>query len=224
MQHGETWGPVLARVHGRYATRTVEFEEPSLEAALSAIGAAGRGGAVVGYSMGGRLALRAALLDPQAYRALVLIGATPGIAEEGLRRSRRAADEDLATWMEDARIDAVVDYWESQPVFATQSPDLVHRQRAGRLSHDPATLARMLRATGQGAVEPVWDDLHRLTMPVLAVAGELDAKYADIAERMAQTLPQGRAALVPGAGHAAHMERPEEFSALLLDFLDQHLG
>jgi 2-succinyl-6-hydroxy-2,4-cyclohexadiene-1-carboxylate synthase len=224
MQHGETWAPVLARVVGHYATTTVEFETPTLAASLEAIRAAGAGGVLVGYSMGGRLALRAALADSGAYRALVLVGATPGIEDEGLRRSRRAADDDLAAWMETARIDAVVDHWQAQPVFATQSPELVAQQRRGRVAHDPRQLAAMLRATGQGALDPVWDDLPRLTMPVLAVAGEFDSKYADIALRMADALPHGRAALIPGAGHAAHMEQPDAFADLLLDFLDEHLG
>jgi 2-succinyl-6-hydroxy-2,4-cyclohexadiene-1-carboxylate synthase len=174
--------------------------------------------------MGGRLALRAAVNEPSAYRGLVLVGATPGIEDDALRRSRRAADAGLADWMAEAGIDAVVDYWEAQAVFATQDAELVTRQRAGRLSHQPQQLARMLRATGQGAVEPVWDELYKLTMPVLAVAGELDDKYAEIAERMAAELPLGHVAFVPGAGHAAHLERPQVFGDLLLDFLDEHFG
>jgi 2-succinyl-6-hydroxy-2,4-cyclohexadiene-1-carboxylate synthase len=202
----------------------VDFATPTLDASLAAIRDAGRGGVVVGYSMGGRLALRAVLREPRAYRALVLVGATPGIEDDALRRSRRAADDDLAAWMADSRIDAVVDHWETQAVFATQDHDLVAHQRAARLSHDPVQLARMLRATGQGALEPVWDQLPRLTLPVLAVAGELDDKYAGVAERMADAMPLGRAVLVPGAGHAAHLEQPEVFSDLLLDFLDEHLG
>ena len=224
MQRGDTWGPVLTRVRRRYRTATVEFDEPALEASLAAIRAAGRDGVLVGYSMGGRLALRAALRDPAAYRALVLLGATPGIENDARRRQRRAADDELADWMEGAPITAIVDHWESQPVFAGQSWDLVERQRRGRLSHQPKKLAAMLRATGQGVLEPVWDDLDRLEMPVLAVAGESDDKYVQIAQRMAERLPLGRSAVIAGAGHAAHLQRPDEFSDLLLDFLDEHLG
>jgi 2-succinyl-6-hydroxy-2,4-cyclohexadiene-1-carboxylate synthase len=224
MQHGDTWAPVMSRVRRRWPTTTVEFETPSLEASLDAIARAARGGVVVGYSMGGRLALRAVLREPWSYRALVLLGATPGIEEEGQRRSRKAADDELASWMETAGIQAIVDHWERQPVFATQAPDLVERQRRGRMSHEPARLAAMLRATGQGVLPPVWHELHRLTMPVLAVAGERDDRYAQIAERMAREVPRGQAALVSDAGHAAHLEQPDEFSDLLLDFLDQHLG
>jgi 2-succinyl-6-hydroxy-2,4-cyclohexadiene-1-carboxylate synthase len=161
MQRGDSWAPVRTRVGRRYPTTSVEWDTPTLQACLQAIRGAGRGGVLVGYSMGGRLALRAALNDPRAYRALVLVGATPGIEDHALRRSRRAADDELAGWMERSGIDAVVDHWENQPVFATQSPELVHRQRRGRLSHQPQQLARMLRATGQGVLEPVWERLPR---------------------------------------------------------------
>ena len=202
----------------------MEFDTPTLEAGLDAIAGAGRGGVVVGYSMGGRLALRAVLREPRVYRALVLVGATPGIEDEQRRRSRRAADDELADWMECASIHAIVDHWENQPVFATQSLDVVERQRRGRLSHQPARLAAMLRATGQGALPPVWNQLGRLVLPLLAVAGERDDRYAQIAQRMAREVPIGQAALVPGAGHAAHLEQPDEFSDLLLDFLDEHFG
>jgi 2-succinyl-6-hydroxy-2,4-cyclohexadiene-1-carboxylate synthase len=224
MQRGEAWAPVAARVAPHYHPVLVDWAEPTLEASVAAIVAAGTGGAVVAYSMGGRIALHAALAHRAAFRALVLVGATPGIEDEALRRSRRAADDDLAAWMAGERIDRVVDHWESQTVFASQDPALVAAQRAGRLSHDPRVLARMLRATGQGALEPLWHRLPDIAAPVLAVAGEHDAKYAEVAERMARKIPRGRAAIVPGAGHAAHLEQPEAFADLLLPFLDEHLG
>jgi 2-succinyl-6-hydroxy-2,4-cyclohexadiene-1-carboxylate synthase len=224
MQRGDAWAPVAARIARRWRAAFVDFTEPTLDASVRAVGSACPGGAAVGYSMGGRIALHAALRDPAAFRALVLVGATPGIEDDGARRSRRAADESLAAWMEGERIDAVVDHWESQAVFGTQNDELVAAQRVGRLSHDPRQLAAMLRATGQGTLEPVWDRLGELTIPVLAVAGEDDDKYASIAARMAGALPNGRAALIAGAGHAAHLEQPEAFSELLADFLEEHLG
>jgi 2-succinyl-6-hydroxy-2,4-cyclohexadiene-1-carboxylate synthase len=174
--------------------------------------------------MGGRIALHAAARHPRAFRALVTVGATAGIEDEAARRSRRAADESLAEWMEGARIDAIVEFWESQAVFATQDDDLVIAQRPARLEHDPRALAAMLRATGQGALEPLWGRLGEIVVPVLAIAGEHDEKYAAAAERMAAELPHGSVAIVPGAGHAAHLERPELVAELVGDFLDEHLG
>jgi 2-succinyl-6-hydroxy-2,4-cyclohexadiene-1-carboxylate synthase len=223
MQRGDSWGPVLPHVRRRYRTATIDFDTPTLEGCLAAIRAA-RADVLAGYSMGGRLALRAALAEPSAYRALVLVGATPGIENERRREERRAADDELADWMETAPIAHVVNHWENQRVFVTQSWDLVERQRRGRLSFQPRYLARMLRATGQGVLPPVWDELSKLRMPVLAIAGESDDKYAQIAERMAAALPDGHAAIVPRAGHAAHLEQPEAVAELVLAFLDEHLG
>lgn len=224
MQRGDAWAPVIAHVRGCYRATTVEFGDPTLEACLDAIAHVGDGCVLVGYSMGGRLALRAALREPRAYRALVLLGATPGIESDEQRSNRRAADNELADWMERSPMQAIADHWENQPIFATQDRTLTDRQRRGRLSHEPKWLAALLRATGQGVLPPVWDELERLRMPVLAVAGERDDKYAQIAERMADRLQAGSWALVPGAGHAAHLEEPDAFADLLLDFLDEHLG
>lgn len=224
MQRGEAWAPVASRIAERRRVALVDFGEPALDASIEAILAAAAGGAVVAYSMGGRIALHAAARHPGAFRALILVGATPGIDQEPLRRSRRDADEDLAAWIEGEEIERVVDHWESQAVFSSQEPRLVAEQRAGRLSHDPRALARILRATGQGVLDPLWERLHEISLPVLAVAGERDAKYAAAAERMAAALPRGRAAIVPGAGHAAHLEQPAAFGDLLVQFLDEHLG
>ena len=224
MQPADAWGPIAARVKRNWDTQLVDLREPSLDASVAAIRRACRGGVVVAYSMGGRLVLHAAVRHPVAFRALVLVGATPGIDEPALRRSRHAADEDLASWMERSTIDAIVEHWEQQPVFATQDAELRARQRPGRLAHDPATLAAMLRATGQGTLPSLWDRLPEITIPVLAVAGERDAKYAHTAQRMAERLPRGRSAIIAGTGHAPQLEQPELFGDLLLEFLDEHLG
>ena len=224
MQRGGSWLPVAGRVARRRHTALVDFTEPSLDACVAAVHDACRGGAVVAYSMGGRIALNAAVRHPRSARALVLVSATPGIEDDNKRRSRRAADEALADWMESERIDAIVDFWESQPIFGTQDADLVIEQRAARLQHEPHALAAMLRATGQGAVDPLWHRLVEIDVPVLAIAGERDTKYAEVAQRMADELPYGSAAIVPDAGHAVHLEQPDLVGELVSDFLDQHLG
>lgn len=223
MQRGDAWGQVAGRVARRRRARLVDFVTPALDACTDAIADAAAGGAAVAYSMGGRLTLHAAVDRPSAFRAMVLVGATPGIEDDAVRRSRRAADESLAAWIDRAPIHEVVAFWESQPVFESQSPSLVAAQRRGRLSFDPRHLAALLRVAGQGSLEPLWDRLGDLTLPVLLVAGGLDDKYAEIAREMAAVLPFASTAIVPGAGHAPQLERPAEFSELVLPFLDQHL-
>jgi 2-succinyl-6-hydroxy-2,4-cyclohexadiene-1-carboxylate synthase len=179
---------------------------------------------LVGYSMGGRLALKAALRRPGKFGALVLVGTSAGIEDAGARAQRRIADEELAGWIERHTIEQFAERWEAQPVFASQSPELVNAQRPGRLAHEPARLARLLRSAGQGMFEPVWHDLERIDCPVLAVAGELDTTYADASFRIAERVKHGRARLIAGAGHAPQLERPDEFAGVLLDFLDEHFA
>jgi pimeloyl-ACP methyl ester carboxylesterase len=109
-------------------------------------------------------------------------------------------------------------------VFETQPAALREWQRPGRLSHDPRLLAELLRSAGQGALPPVWERLHTLRSPVLLTAGEQDRRYAAAAGRMADRLPAARVKLIPDAGHAPQLEAPDEFVALLAEFLDEHLG
>jgi pimeloyl-ACP methyl ester carboxylesterase len=85
-------------------------------------------------------------------------------------------------------------------------------------------LAHLLRSAGQGALPGIWDELARLEIPLLALAGERDERYVSAARRIALLAPRGDARPVMGAGHAAHLERPEAVAELLLQFLDQHLG
>lgn len=225
MQRGDAWAPVAGRLAERYPSTRLDFGSHDFEARLGEIAAACPAGSVpVGYSMGGRLALHAALRDPGRYGAVVLVGASPGIEDEDEREERAAADAELAAWIESERIEAVVARWERNPVFGTQPPELVDAQRPGRLSHDPHDLARLLRSAGQAACPPAWDRLGELRCPLLAIAGERDSRYARAARRMAAQAPHGVAAVVPGAGHAPHLEDPAGTAALLGEFLDEHLG
>jgi 2-succinyl-6-hydroxy-2,4-cyclohexadiene-1-carboxylate synthase len=181
---------------------------------------------VVGYSMGGRVALALAVAHAEKVATLALIGASPGLAGEAERGERRAADEALAASIESDGIECFVDRWEAQPLFATQAIrlDAGTREalRRARLAHDPAGLAASLRGMGTGTMRPLHDDLHRLGMPVLLMAGADDGKFRQIAADMAACLPDARVVVVPGAGHAAHLERPDVVHAELAAFVAAH--
>jgi 2-succinyl-6-hydroxy-2,4-cyclohexadiene-1-carboxylate synthase len=151
---------------------------------------------------------------------VVTVGATAGIDEAPLRVARAEADEKLASWIEAASMEDVVSLWERQPLFADQSDALVEAQRPGRLSQEQRSLALLLRTAGQGALEPVWHELSQLELPVLAIAGARDDGYTRAAKRIASTAPNGRAAIVGDAGHAPHLQRPDEVARLLTEFLD----
>lgn len=168
---------------------------------------------VLGYSMGGRLALHLALEAPERVRALVLVGATPGLADAEARRRRVSEDAERARRLE-ADYPAFVADWENLPLFATQralAAETRERIDAIRRSHDPAALAAALRFLGTGSQDPLHERLSSLTMPILWVVGEYDAKFRAIADAVRPLLPQAQFTVLPYAGHAAHLERPSAF-------------
>ena len=222
MQRGDAWRPVAELLPERYPSTMLDHSEHSFEGRLREIGESGAD-VLVGYSLGGRLALRAALRSPESVRALVLVGSTAGIEEGPLRVARAEADEKLASWMEAMPIEDIVGLWERQPLFADQPDALVDEQRPGRLSHDPRSLALLLRTAGQGVLEPVWHELRSLELQLLALAGVRDDGYTRAAKRIGSTAPNGRVAIVENAGHAPHLQRPDEVAALIAEFLDSAL-
>jgi 2-succinyl-6-hydroxy-2,4-cyclohexadiene-1-carboxylate synthase len=225
MQRGEAWEPIAARLAQRYRSVCVDFATWTFgERLQELLAAAPPGAAVVAYSMGGRLALHAALREPDRFAALVLVGVSAGIEDQGERDDRRRADESLAEWIERRSIEEVVSRWEAQAVFSGQAPDVRDLQRPGRLSHDPRNLAQLLRSGGQGVLAPVWNRLAEIRSPVLLTAGEHDLRYTDAARRMAAAIPGARVKLISDAGHAPQLEAPDNFEHVLLEFLDEHLG
>jgi 2-succinyl-6-hydroxy-2,4-cyclohexadiene-1-carboxylate synthase len=220
MQPAEAWAPVAEVLGRRNETHLLEHAEHSFEGRLAEIAAVGEGAVVVGYSLGGRLGLRAVLRDPERYAGVVTLGSTAGIDDPATRSARAEADDRLASWMETAPIESIVAVWERQPLFADQSEALVEAQRPGRLRQDPRHLAALLRSAGQGVLEPVWHQLLGLELPALALAGARDEAYCAAARRIADTAPRGRAAIIEDAGHAAQLQRPQEVARLLADFAD----
>jgi 2-succinyl-6-hydroxy-2,4-cyclohexadiene-1-carboxylate synthase len=220
MQRGDAWRPVAELLPESYPSALLDHREQSFEGRLREIAAAGEGRVLAGYSLGGRLGLRAALREPGRYAGLVTVSTTAGIDEPAARSARAEADERLAAWIEASPIDDVVSVWERQPLFADQSEALVEQQRSGRLSHDPAGLALLLRTAGQGMLEPVWHELVRLELPLLAIAGGRDDGYVRAARRIAETAPRAREAIVEEAGHAPQLQQPEEVARLIAEFLE----
>lgn len=179
---------------------------------------------LLGYSMGGRVALRLVVDAPQRVRTLILESASPGITPAAAREARREADDALAARINREGIEAFVDYWENIPLFASQRqlPDEVRAGvRQQRLRSDPIGLANSLRGLGAGVGEPLFDRLASIDVPTLLVAGELDLKYCELAELMARSIPSASLALIPGAGHTVHLEQTEAFDQVVREFLDR---
>jgi 2-succinyl-6-hydroxy-2,4-cyclohexadiene-1-carboxylate synthase len=167
---------------------------------------------VVGYSMGGRVALHAALNWPERIARLVLISTTAGIEDVAVREARRMRDAALASELESSGdVAAFIDRWLKNPMF-----DDVRGTKAERLANTPEGLASSLRLTGAGSQDPLWDRLAELPMPVLVMAGANDPRFVASGSRIANGVRHGVLALVPGAGHAAPLVRPR-LSALLVE-------
>jgi len=169
----------------------------------------------LGYSMGGRLALAAAVRSTVPMRGLVLESASPGLADDAERARRRSSDEGWARDLETDGMVAFVDLWLAQPLFASQRMlplEIRERERERRLRQDPATLAAVLRGFGTGSQPSFWPDLAGLDVPVLLVTGGLDEKFERTADAMAARLSRARRSSVPGVGHAGHLEAPIEWA------------
>ena len=176
----------------------------------------------LGYSLGGRTALQLVVDHPEAVETLILEGASPGIADDEERAARVRSDEAMAERIERDGVEAFVDTWEQVPLFASQLALPAETRaaiRATRAANTATGLANSLRGMGAGAQEPVLDRLAAIACPTLLIAGELDTKYVEIAGDMACTMPDATMHAIEGAGHAAHLERPEAFQRPLLEFL-----
>jgi 2-succinyl-6-hydroxy-2,4-cyclohexadiene-1-carboxylate synthase len=193
-----------------------------LEAVLDACGV--DKATVLGYSMGGRLALHFALDTPHRVEALILESASPGLEDPRERDSRVEADNALADRIEREGIEAFVDYWQSIPLFASQSGlpvEIFEAQRNRRLGQTPTGMAHSLRGMGAGRQSYLMARLGEIETPTLLLAGALDERYARLAEAMGLLIRDSRVKIIAKAGHAAHLEQPDVFIAAVERFLTE---
>jgi len=174
---------------------------------------------LLGYSMGGRLALHWAIAHPERIRRLILVGASPGLATPEERDERRLADATLADFIRTRGLEAFFNYWHNQTFF---QPMLgLPKERlapilACRAQNDPEGLAISLENIGTGTLPSLWHRLKEIRFPVDLVTGEHDAKFARLALKMGAHLPKARHSMIEGAGHAVHLEKPADLAMLLL--------
>jgi len=222
-----SWGPIGDRLAGGHEVITLDAPGHGAAADWAAdlwdgareMGRAAGRATYIGYSMGGRFALHLALEEPDLVTRLVLISTSAGIGDPDERAQRRHHDEVLAQRVEREGVEAFVTWWLDQPMWATLAPHAAGG--ADRLANTPAGLASSLRLAGAGTQEPLWDRLGELAMPVLIIAGGLDARYVAAAARLGEAIPRSEVTIVSGAGHACHLERPDEVAAVVGSWLDR---
>ena len=184
-----------------------------------------KGSVLMGYSMGGRLALQLAVSYPEHFAALIVIGGTPGIEDVKLRHERSQWDLQQAQRLVTEGTRTFYEYWRTLPIIASQSSipqkvfePMVHR----RLNQDPTMLGLSMIHFGTGTMPNCWSKLKLLTMPILLVVGESDQKYRLIAESMLTTLPNGKISIIQRAGHCAHLENIAHSCTEIQRFLRQN--
>lgn len=197
-------------------------ESMTLDQAAAAITDIANGGTLIGYSMGARMSLMAALLSPHSFSRLVLISGTAGLDSEEERQQRRDSDEKLAQHIEEIGVENFIDEWLSNPLFAGLSRD--NARIEDRLTNTARGLATSLRLCGTGNQPPLWDSLHTLTMPVFLIAGDKDPKFCALAQRMHSLLPNSELHIHTGVGHTVHLEDTAGCAAALNEWLRRTEG
>ncbi|MBJ7983391.1 2-succinyl-6-hydroxy-2,4-cyclohexadiene-1-carboxylate synthase [Bacillus cereus] len=177
---------------------------------------------VLGYSMGGRLAITMACLYPGYVRSILLENCTAGLESEEERKERKEKDERLADKIEQEGIRNFVSMWENIPLFETQqrlAQNVKEAVRKERLANNPTGLANSLRGMGTGAQPSWWNELQTLKMPVLLLNGESDEKFFRLLKNIEKCIPRANFVKIDGAGHAIHVEQPEKFDTIVKGFL-----
>lgn len=173
---------------------------------------------LVGYSMGGRVALSYAARYPSGIEHLILESASPGLMDEEQRTIRKQADDTLAEKILANGIESFVNKWENIPLFASQKslPAEVQQEiRSERIQQREIGLANSLRGMGTGVMPELWGKLNTLTMPVTLVTGKLDEKFIQLNNEMQERIEKANHLIIPAVGHAIHVENPTKFATIV---------
>lgn len=227
-QNSRCWGDFGDRCARSFDARAVDlpghgwsgYDDADLTRAGRLVVEAGGPAHYLGYSMGGRMLLHAALQDTLGeIRSLILVGATAGIESEAERAERRVKDDRLAARVLEIGTPAFVNEWLQNPMFAGLTPETSHQVK--RYENAPDGLAASLRNRGTGSQASLWGHLHQLRMPVLVIAGTADQKFTEIGQRMVESIGSNARFVNIDGGHAVHLENPAVTAAVVASWGEQ---
>ncbi len=178
---------------------------------------------LVGYSLGGRVALQAVLSHPDRFRGLVLESTSAGIEDEEERRKRLQDDEAVAARLCETDMRSFLTEWYRQPLFASLPPETVAGIIDRKEHNDPSRLAQAVVRLSPGRQPSLWDRVSSWNKPTLIVAGDRDEKYRALATRLAGQMRKSVLQIIPEAGHIVHLENNAAFVAALKSFLDAYI-
>ena len=173
---------------------------------------------LLGYSMGGRLALNWALNHPERVQKLILIGASPGIADDTESAERLKGDQALAHFIRIHGVPPFIKYWNGKTFFRplmSLPPDRLNPILERRLKNTTEGLALSLENVGTARLPSLWPRLKELRCAVDIVVGEKDPKFIEIGHRMGERIPKARISVIELGGHALHLEKPEDIASLI---------
>lgn len=176
---------------------------------------------LVGYSLGGRVAMHIAVRHPELLRHLVIISAHPGLTERHERETRYASDINIGKRLETESISKFLSWWYSQEIFSSlaERPELLARLLLSRLEQNPKLLAEVLRRLSTGLMEPLWDALPWLSIPVTYIVGELDGKFCKLLAQAHQATPDSILCVIPRSGHMPQLEEPALVASVIGEML-----
>ena len=174
---------------------------------------------LVGYSMGGRLALYLTLNFPQYFSKVILESVSPGLKTERERNIRRDRDFKLAKDLESIDFFLFLERWYSNSLFLSlkQHPQF-SKILATRLENNPQELAKSLRNLSTGLQPSLWNKLPENRIAILLLAGELDKKFVTINSQMSNLSRHINLKIIKGCGHNIHFENPQEFTYIMKSF------
>lgn len=234
---GDDWRPLASRLTNRYRVDLVDLPGHGRSLGLPRNGYSWAGtlqllapclhgaSALVGYSMGGRLALAAALTGQHTLKALIILSASAGLENERARLERAREDDARAARLERDGLPVFVRTWYEQPLFASlaQQESLKAKLVEQRSQGAAPELAMALRGLSVGQQPSLWDQLPALHVPALFIAGANDAAYVAHAERAAGLSPLGAGLMVAHSGHMPHLEQPGACLDGMVNFVQQHV-